>query len=112
MGNLPKFCDCTINNNQNNIVQNKQKMIPPKTSINLLDYDPNDFSPEENKILENVKKNYDNSIQDSSVIDYNFLTAEEIQEINDKMNYKYPQYKQIPLNSSDLNFIYRSGLIE
>ena len=112
MGNLPKYCCCTINNNGNNINQNQnnENKIPPKTSINLFDYDPKEYSKEENRIKN--KNNKDISLDDSSISDYEYLTPEEMKEINEKLNLKFQKYKQIPLKTSDINIIYKSGVIE
>ena len=114
MGNLPKYCCCRIDsNNRDNTNLNK---IPPKTSINLVEYNANNYSTEKknnnnNNRIENNNFN-DDKISNNSSISYDFFTPEEILEINDKIKNKYQKYQKMPLKSSAINIIYTSGLIE
>ena len=109
MGNLPNCC-CgkNYNNNGNDVGGGK---IQTKTSVNLLQYNPNFVTTEDINRIDNRNKNNDKSIDDSS-ISYDYFTPEEMLEINEKINNKFQKYQKIPLKSSDINIIYKSGLIE
>ena len=43
--------------------------------------------------------------------EYNGFTQEELEKINEKININYSKYQKIPLKSSDINLIYKSGVI-
>ena len=102
MGNLPKCC-CSINYDGN---KNENKIKSQKfTSINLYDY-------VEPKINSKDEQNNDISSDDLPISEYQYFTQEEIQQNNDKIINKYQKYKQMPLRSSDIHIIYRSGIIE
>ena len=42
---------------------------------------------------------------------YEGFTSEELAEINEKININYTKYQKMPLKSSDINIIYKSGVI-
>ena len=42
---------------------------------------------------------------------YECFTSEELAEINEKININYAKYQKVPLKSSDINLIYKSGVI-
>ena len=109
MGNLPNCCCCGKNNNNNRNDINQDK-IAPKTSINLLEYDPKNYYADDINRIKN--RNNNNKSIDDSDNSYDFWTLEEILEINEKIKKKIPKYQQMPLKSSDINIIYRSGLIQ
>jgi hypothetical protein len=43
--------------------------------------------------------------------EYNGFTQEELEKINERININYSKYQKIPLKSSDINLIYKSGVI-
>jgi hypothetical protein len=108
MGNLPKCC-CSINYDGN---KNENKIKSQKfTSINLYDYVEPGTNSKDEQNNENNEKN-DKSSDDLPISEYQYFTQEEIQQNNDKIINKYQKYKQMPLRSSDIHIIYRSGIIE
>ena len=42
---------------------------------------------------------------------YEGFSPEELEKINEKININYSPYQKIPLKSSDINLIYKSGVI-
>ena len=87
MGNI----QCCCSNNNNNI--NKSPNIFKNTSINLYE----------------IGKDPQSSNEYSE--DFEYLTPEEMQKMNDRMEYRINNYKQMPLKSSNI-IIYESGIIE
>ena len=47
----------------------------------------------------------------SKVLEYNCLSQEELDKINERININYMKYQKVPLKSSDINLIYKSGVI-
>ena len=43
--------------------------------------------------------------------EYDGFTQEELEKINERININYSKYQKIPLKSSDINLIYKSGVI-
>ena len=43
--------------------------------------------------------------------EYNGFSPEELEKINERININYSKYQKIPLKSSDINLIYKSGVI-
>ena len=58
---------------------------------------------------EEIKNNEKNSSCQSS--EYTGFSPEELEKINEGININYNKYQKIPLNSSDINIIYKSGVI-
>ena len=48
---------------------------------------------------------------DKKISHYEGFTSEELAEINEKININYAKYQKMPLKSSDINIIYKSGVI-
>ena len=84
MGNIQ--CCCS-NNNDNK----KNPPIFKNTSINLYE----------------IGKDHQSEYSE----DFEYLAPEELQKMNDRMEFRINNYKQIPLKSSNIK-IYESGIIE
>ena len=48
---------------------------------------------------------------DKKISHHEGFTSEELAEINEKININYAKYQKMPLKSSDINIIYKSGVI-
>ena len=53
----------------------------------------------------------DKNINNNNNSHYEGFSPEELEIINEKININYNKYKSIPLKSSDINIIYKSGII-
>ena len=47
----------------------------------------------------------------SKVLEYNCFSQEELDKINERININFMKYQKAPLKSSDINLIYKSGVI-
>ena len=77
-----------------------------KLSIN--NNEETDDIDEINSMDKNINNNTNNNNNNSH---YEGFSPEELEIINEKMNINYNKYKSIPLKSSDINIIYKSGII-
>ena len=88
MGNLPQCCCSNISDNNKN----------PKTFKNTL--------------INLFKMGKDPQSSSDSSEDYEYFTPEEMEKIKDTLDYRLREYQPNQLKSSDLNYIYESGIIE
>ena len=64
---------------------------------------------EETNDLDEIKSCDKKSNNEES--EYNGFSPEELEKINERININYSKYQKIPLKSSDINLIYKSGVI-
>ena len=63
---------------------------------------------EETNDIDDFKSIDKKSINESR---YEGFSPEELEKINEKININYSKYQNVPLKSSDINLIYKSGVI-
>ena len=93
MGMSSNFFCCT---NKNSLYKSM------KVSINS---ENNEETDDTNEIKNTNKK------RNSKISEYTGFSPEELEIINEGININYNKYQKIPLKSSDINLIYRSGVI-
>ena len=66
----------------------------------------------ENKEINEIKttESFDKN-KNYKISQYEGFSPEELEKINEKININYSPYQKIPLKSSDINLIYKSGVI-
>ena len=47
----------------------------------------------------------------NKISEYSDFSQEELAKINERININYAKYQKVPLKSSDINLIYKSGVI-
>ena len=47
----------------------------------------------------------------NKISEYSDFSQEELAKINERININYTKYQKVPLKSSDINLIYKSGVI-
>ncbi len=82
---------------------NKNLLIKSmKVSVNS---EINEETDDTNEFKNTDKKNI------CQISEYSGFSPEELEKINEGININYNKYQKVPLKSSDINLIYRSGVI-
>ena len=70
-------------------------------------------SKEKDEVNSNSKNDNEdnNTSNNSSNLDCEYLAQSELEEINEKICNKYQKYEQMPQRPTNLNIIYRSGIL-